>query len=276
MNRSSALRDAVAYVLLTYLVSWTLFGLWATVTDLPPLARTALFVGGGFGPMAAAVVLVALRGGSLREWLARVFRVRLPARYYLFALVLPVVAVLVAGGAHVVLFGGVPTPGALPSPVEYPLFLALVFLLGGGQEEPGWRGYLLPRLQSRYGALAAALAVGVVWGVWHVPLFLAPDAIQSGMSFPLYLVQVVSMSVVLTWLTNAARESVLPAMLLHAGANAVVNYYPVGGTVGGTSVTGYGLLTATVVVVALWLVVRSGGRLGTPSATTAGPTPADD
>ena len=276
MNRSSALRDAVAYVLLTYLVSWTLFALWATLTDLPAFVRTALFVGGGFGPMAAAVVLVALRGGSLREWLARTFRVRLPARYYLFALAMPVVAALVAGGAHVALFGGAPTPAALPSPVEYPLLLALVFLLGGGQEEPGWRGYLLPRLQSRYGALAAALAVGVVWAVWHVPLFLAPDAVQSGMSFPLYLVQVVSMSVVLTWLTNAARASVLPAMLLHAGANAVVNYYPVGGSVGGTSVTGYGLLTATVVVVALWLVVRSRGRLGPPSATPAGPTPAAD
>lgn len=218
-------------------------------------------MGGGFGPMAAGVILLWVRGRSVGAWLRSIFRVRLRSAVYLFALAVPLGALVVAGGAHVVLFGGERAVDALPAAYEYPLLLAFIFVIGGGQEEPGWRGYLLPVLESRYSGLAAAVVVGAVWAVWHLSLFLVPDTVQANISFPL-AVQVTGTSIVLTWLTNHARGSVVPAMLLHAGANTIVNFYPVGGVVGATSLTGYGLLTAVVLVVAALVVARDGVALG--------------
>jgi membrane protease YdiL (CAAX protease family) len=255
-------RPAVSYVLTTFAISWSAFGLWVVVPDTNPLLQTVALLGGGFGPMLAAIALLVARGQSVRRWARAVFRVRVWPLAYLVAVAVPIGAVLAAGAIHHYGLGGVLTPEAIPSPVEYPLFLAFIIVLGGGQEEPGWRGYLLPLLESRYTALGAAVLIGLVWAAWHLPLFVFPGSVQSNMAFWLYVPQVMGTSVVLTWLTNVSRGSVLPAMVLHGGANAVVNYYPVGGVPGATSVTGYGLLTTMVLVVAAVVVARTGVSLG--------------
>lgn len=253
---------AAGFVFVAFLVSWTLFAAWYLLGDSAELAATAAYVGGGFGPTVAAVVLLVARGESLRAWGRRVLRVRLPVTAYLFAVVVPLAAVAVAGAVHVGFLGGPAALDALPSPAEYPLYLGFILLFAGGQEEPGWRGYLLPLLQREVTPLLAALLVGLVWSAWHAPLFVFPGTIQADIAVWLYVPNLVGLSVILTWLVNHSRASVLPAMLLHAGANAVANYYPVGGAVGATSVTGYGLLTGAVVVLAVGLVAASGPDLG--------------
>lgn len=258
------LSGPVTYVALTFGISWSFFAVWALLPALDPGLATLLLLGGGLGPFAAAVVLTRLRDDvTLRAWLRDRFRHRIPARYYLLALVLPPVGIGLAGIVHLAGFGGTLTPAAIPPFVEYPLFLGFVALLGGGLEEPGWRGYLLPALQERWRPLPAALVVGVVWFAWHLPLFLDQDFIQAGIPLWLYGPQVVAMSVVLTWLTNAARGAIIPAVLLHAGANAGVNFYPAGGAPGGTSVVGYGLITSVVIIAALVLILAGNpGELG--------------
>lgn len=261
---------AVAFVAVAYAVSWGCWGVWGALTDAPSLLKTVLFVAGGFGPFVAALVVRATRGRPLRPWLARVLRVRVGVRWYLFALSVPLVALAAAGAVHAVGLGGRVTPDLLPSPVEYPVFLLFVVLFGGGQEEPGWRGFLQPALEEHHAALVAALVVGVVWAIWHWPLFVLPGTVQNDVVPWLYLPQLVAMSVVLAWLTTAARGSVLPAVLLHAGGNVIANFYPVGGVAGAVSVTGYGLLTGVVILAAILLVVRDGLDLqragdGTPA-----------
>jgi membrane protease YdiL (CAAX protease family) len=249
-------RPASLYVAVAYAITWGFVALWAAAPDLAALPRTLLFVGAGFGPWLAAMVLCRLRGESVRDWLRSILRPRVGWRPYAVAVVLPLFGLAVAGGVHALVLGGTVTPEVLPSPAEYPLYLAVVLFLGGGQEEPGWRGYLLPVLQDRHGSLGAALVVGVVWVGWHVPLFLVPEAIQSGIDFWLYAPNVVAISVVLTWLYNRSRGSVLPVALLHAGANAVANYYPVGGAE----------VAAVVVLVAVALVTWAGPALGEPGS----------
>jgi membrane protease YdiL (CAAX protease family) len=258
-------REIAAFVLLAYGVSWTAWGV-ASLLDGP--AAFAVDAVATLGPLLAALVVVARRGERVRTWLAVRLDPRTGWRWSLLALVLPVVGVLVAGGTHALLFGGRVTPGAIPSPLSYPLYLGLVVLFFGGLEEPGWRGFALPRLQGRYGPLAASLVVGVVWAGWHAPLFVLPGTIQGSLPPLVYVAQLLAMSVVLTWLTNAAGGSVVPAVLLHAGGNAVVNFYPVGGAAGGTTLLGFGLLTGTVVLLAVALVVRYGPSLGVDGETT--------
>jgi membrane protease YdiL (CAAX protease family) len=265
-----------AYTAVAYGISWPAWTLQTALSDASPLAAIAAFALAGFGPAIAAVLLVALGTGSLREWAGRTFRVRLPLRYYAVALGVPVLGVVLAGGVHVAAFEGVATLEELPSVLEYPVYLGFVVLLFGGQEEPGWRGFAFPRLAETRPRLVAALLVGVAWVGWHLPLFVLPDTIQGEILFPLYALQLLAMSVILSWLTVAARWSVLPAVLLHAGGNAVANFYPVGGPEGAVSVVGYGLLTALLVVVAVSIALRFGFSLGAGESERSTPTASAD
>ena len=96
-------------------------------------------------------------------------------------------------------------------------------LLGGPLgEEPGWRGYALPRLEARFGAIRASLLLGVLWTGWHLPLFL----ISGWGSLPLwsYSLVLVGLSIIMSWGANIARFSVLTAIVMHAGFNTVTRF----------------------------------------------------
>ena len=95
------------------------------------------------------------------------------------------------------------------------LDMELVPGLGGAWEEPGWRGYALPKLQVDRSALLASLLLGVVWAFWHLPLVLIGQIPRSD---PLF---VVAWTVVFTWLFNNTNGSVLLAMLMHNTNNVI-------------------------------------------------------
>jgi uncharacterized protein len=89
-------------------------------------------------------------------------------------------------------------------------------------EEFGWRGLALPLLQARWNALASSVVLGLVWGVWHLPLMVA-----YGDPLVPYLLLIVPQTVLMTWVVNSARGSMLLAMLFHAGLNtALTTLYP--------------------------------------------------
>ena len=105
------------------------------------------------------------------------------------------------------------------------MYLPVVALnIPGGPlgEEPGWRGLALPRLQHRYGALVATLILGVLWGLWHLPLFLVRgvDGPFTLPGFGLFLLGVITFAIFLTWVCNNTGGSLLIAILLHATFNA--------------------------------------------------------
>jgi membrane protease YdiL (CAAX protease family) len=92
-------------------------------------------------------------------------------------------------------------------------------LLGGPlNEEPGWRGFALPRLQQRYGPLLGSLVLGVVWIGWHLPLFLVP----GWLTVPVwaYAILLICLSVLMTWVVNRSNRSIVPAVLMHAVFNS--------------------------------------------------------
>jgi membrane protease YdiL (CAAX protease family) len=252
----------LGYTALTYAISWSLWGVWALSETGSTLTGTVLFVLGSLGPFGASVVLVRAANRSLRAWLRGIFEARIALWYYALALALPVALLLGATVVHIVFFDGVVTPDVLPGVIEYPLFLGFIILFGGGLEEPGWRGYLQPALQDAYNPLTSGLVVGVVWAGWHLPLVFIPGTIQHTLPLGLYLLQLVELSILLTWLTNRVDGSVLPAILLHAGANALLNYYPVGGVAGATTPLGLGLLVAALTVAVVALVITAGTSLG--------------
>ena len=92
--------------------------------------------------------------------------------------------------------------------------LAVVF-----GEEPGWRGFALPRLIKRFGPNIATLILGIAWASWHMPLFVVAGTPQYGNPFLPFAAMLVTWSMVMTLVVIRAQGSVVPAMLLHASAN---------------------------------------------------------
>lgn len=116
-------------------------------------------------------------------------------------------------------------PGVLSPWLLLPPFL-LYSIAATIPEEVGWRRFALPRLQRPFGPLWASLVVGVLWSLWHVPLFFSPDAAQSGISFPLFLAVTVFSSFLFTWIFDRTEGSLLMVVLLHSSFNASNVFLP--------------------------------------------------
>jgi len=97
-------------------------------------------------------------------------------------------------------------------------------------EEPGWRGFALPRLQQQYGPLVGSLILGVVHGLWHLPVYFIPGTILEGTfdatAFAANTCLIVAMTVIWTWFFNHAGQSVFFAMLVHGVSNAASGLIP--------------------------------------------------
>jgi membrane protease YdiL (CAAX protease family) len=182
-----------------------------------PAERFMLPVGlGGFGPLIAAVLVSRVYGGRagvralfrpLRIWRVSVWWY--PVALGLFA------AVYVAGmGVYALFAGKVAGPWLYPPENGQQIVALFLFPL---VEEPGWRGFALPRLEQRYGALKASLLLGAVWASWHTMMFVLQGATPP--LFVLMMVNIVAGSVVFSWLYNRTRGSLLLAVVLHAGAH---------------------------------------------------------
>jgi membrane protease YdiL (CAAX protease family) len=86
-------------------------------------------------------------------------------------------------------------------------------------EEIGWRGYALPLMSKQFGLARSGVLLGIIWGLWHLPLFYFEAADTFHQSFPLYLLQVTGISVVMTWLFWKVNGNLLPLMVFHAAIN---------------------------------------------------------
>jgi membrane protease YdiL (CAAX protease family) len=107
-------------------------------------------------------------------------------------------------------------------------FFVLDILTNG--EEIGWRGYALPRLQARHNALVASLVIGVVWTLWHMPRFLTAGNTDS---FVWFALDTLSKAVLLTWVYNNTRGSLLLVTLFHSAINAAAVFLPIAASVTG-------------------------------------------
>jgi membrane protease YdiL (CAAX protease family) len=214
----------VTYFVLAFAFTWALWVPAALEARglISPLPVPATFLG-AFGPLVAAVVVTALESGraGLRSLLDRIVRWRVAPVWYGVAILGPIALMLAAIALHVVLGGQPPSLGlligALPTLLIYIVYMMLTVALG---EEVGWRGYALPALQARYSALLASLILGLMWALWHLPVFFNPDTFYSNLPFGLWLAYLVPFAVLITWVFNSAGGSVLMAMFFHAVLNA--------------------------------------------------------
>jgi membrane protease YdiL (CAAX protease family) len=170
----------------------------------------------------AAIIVTLVTGG--RECLGRLFKRSLEWRFspiwYLVAVSIPLAVTFVSTLAAVTVIGAT-VPERWFSPSFGVAFLAFFLIYNGLGEEVGWRGLALSHLQERWGSLGGSIVVGVLWALWHLPLFLMPGSSQYGSSLGLYVFLLTCWSIVMALLVHKARGSVLVAILFHEAANFV-------------------------------------------------------
>jgi membrane protease YdiL (CAAX protease family) len=209
----------VPFLAVAFSLAWGILGLYLFLPE--PMVRTfgeltgqhPLFYLAVYAPAIAALMVVIRHGGAggLRRFLSRLLLWRCPAGWYAFLLI----------GIPAVFFASAALMGR--SLAEHLHFSSLEALIGalalmaikGPVEELGWRGVALPLLQRRLAPLWAGLALGLVWGLWHLPAFLLGGTPQGAWSFGPFLAGSVAASVIATALFNASRGSILLAALLH-------------------------------------------------------------
>ena len=176
-----------------------------------------------FGPGVAAVVVCAWAGGRrlVAQLLARLVRFAVHPAWYLVALAIPAIAT--GGALAAVAVAGGPAPSWETADLPQLVFaVAATVVIVGVFEELGWRGYLLPRLERRRPAVAAALIVGLIWFPWHLPELVSDPSQRPLLQFG---VLVMSQSVIFAWLYNSTRGSLPVVMLCHAAYNTFARFY---------------------------------------------------
>ncbi len=217
-------RPLLTYFVLAFAISWSVAGMailapeWFNRTFGQLDASNPAFFVGVYAPTGLALILTALFEGraGLKALAARLDPRRCHPIWY-----------LVVVGGFLALTGlagwiGSLSGGAAPVVKLSALGGVAASLLtdaGPLGEELGWRGFALPRMLRRWKPALAALILGVIWGLWHLPAFYVSTLVQSQMSLPVFLLGATSLSVVTCWLFLKSKGSLLIAILTHLMAN---------------------------------------------------------
>ncbi len=224
----------ISFFVLTALISWAI---WTPIViqysrnPFPvsfaetPVYLILLAFLGFFGPTFAALILSGLEGGRedikrlLSGW--KLWRVGL--RWYLAFFLSQLMIEFLATQLYVGYSNATPQVDWGNWAGFLPTFLRVAILGGAIAEETGWRGYALPRLQETRSALSASVIIGLIWGVWHLPISLVPGAnfpVELNPTlFTVFVINAVFISIVMTWLFNNTGGSIFVCYLYHALLN---------------------------------------------------------
>ncbi len=222
-------------ILLFYLVSfgltWSIwipeilaaYG-WINLTVPFWLSNAAYFI----GPPAGALVVTYAVGGraAVQALLGRFLLWRVAWWWYALACLIRPGILLISLGLWSLVSGSAPdwtaTLRLLPL---VPIDFALRFFAHSG-EELGWRGYLLPQLRERIGFLGVSSILGLTITLWHLPLFWIPGHGQMDFSVIWFVLWLIAITIIQTWISNNTRDSLLIACIFHSALNTTLGVFP--------------------------------------------------
>src|SRR5713226_9464748 len=170
------------------------------------------------------------RDGGIRATM-RTLLIPRPIVWHAVALFLFPMFLLLAAIATRIHGGALHQPKVVGSGPTYLLLVVVefgyAFFVGGGvSEEPGWRGFLLPRLQERFNPLVASLLVWFPWALWHLPLDFTGYAGSTFVDyFRTRVFVLVLLSIIMTWVYNRCGKTILSAALFHSAFNVAPDLF---------------------------------------------------
>jgi len=222
-----------------------------------------LFLGWGFGVASVIMTGLTLGKDAMIALLKRFLIWRVDWKWYLAPFLLA--PALIVGGVYLnAALTGVPPDFSTVMAYKIfgksaylPLFILPFFMVDfiANGEEMGWRGYVLPRLQAKYGALTSALTLGVIWGFWHLPKYLTH---WDTVSFAWFMAHTTVASILYTWLYNGTKGSLLLVTLFHAASNATGVFMPMANTVSSGNMGAYIMYILLEMAAAIIIVIVTG------------------
>ena len=169
-----------------------------------------------WSPTISGIILSGVIGGwkEIKRYLSGFLKWRVSYKWYLAAFFL-MLGPLIFAGIYLILGGS--APGPVPG-LTIPIILVnllLTLIRGPLSEEGGWRGFALPRLQSRYNALISSIILGIIWACWHIPLYF----IEARMPFYIFIGLVIVITILMTWAYNNTNGSLIITILFHFSFN---------------------------------------------------------
>jgi uncharacterized protein len=255
----------LTYFVLVYVLAWAF---WIPLALIHPYSSLLDSLGDCM-PSLVGILLTALFCGAsgLLELCRRLGRVRVPLRWYaVVLLLLPALWLIAVGIPNLLGLATITTHG-----------LGFINYVGGAgfAEEFGWRGFALPRLQARHSAWTASLLLGVLWGLWHLPWWIAlglpltaAGLVQFIIFYPLMLT---AWAVLMTWVYNNTGGSLFLMILFHAFANISLNILTASGTFLGTNNGIAFILYAVLLWIAVLLVVVLAGSARLSRSSSSAP-----
>jgi uncharacterized protein len=230
----------ITFFVLTYAIGWGCIPFWTFQAGSPFIA--------------ALIVISLTRGWSgLKELGLRLIRWRVRWYWYALAIGMPLGVLLVTVGLNVAL------GASAPSMVQYSslstiLLMFAVRLINPGDgalgEEPGWRGFALPGLQSTLSPLVSTLILGVLVTGWHVPLLFMEEGLLRPEIVVGFLLGTIAVTFWYTWLFNHTGGSVLLTLVSHAVQGTI--------TIGGLWAIGADFARANLLTGVVWLALAIG------------------
>lgn len=233
-------KSAVRFLLLAYGFTWLVWlpGVLATRGIIAGIPWPPLFAIGACGPLVAALCLTRRDGGKggIRAWLRSGFLTRIKLAWWLLILLVPFLIPplalwldRLAGGDHAPLLF-LEQPGAILSA------MLIMLTIGGAQEEYGWRGYLLPKLDQILKPWQSDILMIILHVCWHIPLFAIAYTVQYQYSFWLFLAFGAGLTPLIDRIYRATGSSILAALVFHGLINTGLEIFPpVGPAVSGSS-----------------------------------------
>ncbi len=224
-----ARKPLLSYFVLSYALFWLALILFIVVVtasglkmdSLPAWAMPLVQITGSWMPTVAALTVTGITEGrtGIKKLLLKFTQFKLPARWYLAALI-PLGLALAAAGIYR-LGGGAASGGVSLSLNFWVGLIAINFFTGATGEEAGWRGFALPRLLEKYSPLKAGILLGIAWNFWHLPLwftsgFSSLDLLEYILFFS---IAIISLAVLMTWILSKTSQSLVPMVITHFSFN---------------------------------------------------------
>ncbi len=256
METKKPLGKTVSFFVLAFAISWLLW--LPQVLDSSDLVQFPEFVGilgmfAPFGPFVAALWLTGRQGGleGVKRLLRRGWSLDFDKRWLLPTIFLMPVVGLITVAVMTLMGHPIQWEFAAPWQTLVPTFF-VILLLNALPEEYGWRGYALGLMLSRRSALTASLVLGLLWGLWHLPLHFIEGTVQSAIPVYQFVLQQMVLAVLYTWLFNNTRGAVSVAILFHTVGNIMGAAIPYWTTDLGRWIGLAVLVAPTAVILLIW------------------------
>lgn len=211
---------------------WSLFFWFLTVAlgGIDQVPGSILQYIGGAGPLVAGLIIIHFFETPVvqRDFWSRTFNPRrVPFRWAIAALTIHPTIIFIAIAVDLALGGDIHfQTNNLTNFAAFASLVFFVFVFGPLPEEMGWRGVGYDRLQLRMNALTASLVLGVAWAAWHIPLFLIDGTFQNQLGFGsfrfwVFLASNIPLTIIITWIYNHTKRSILSAVLVHFSGNII-------------------------------------------------------